>query len=407
MQQPNTLPMSGIRVLDFSNMMAGPYCTRLLADLGAEVVKVEPPEGDHNRSRRPVRNGVSSFFGHLNCGKKSVVLDLKSKEGLEAATRLAQLSDVVVENWRPGVADRLSVGYSDISSVKPDIVYCSISGFGQTGPKALRPAYAPIVHAASGFDLAQLSYQGEKTKLPANTAIFVADLYGGLAAFGAIQTAMFDRQRTGRGRYIDVSLLDCMLNVMVNEIQEVQNPSPVKQRAYQPLRAKDGFIVVAPTSQKNFENLARALDHPEWVSDPRFIRTKIREEHWDELMRLIEGWSQSRSASECEEILLSASVPCTRYQEIGEVLKDPQVVSRQSLTLVHDAAGEYLVPNAPFQFKGQPLPAASWVSSIGEHSHEVLNALLGYSEEQVRASAGRFSKPVTLPPAMPKTRIFP
>ena len=391
MQEPCNLPMRGIRVLDFSNMMAGPYCTRLLGDMGAEVIKVEPPEGDHNRARRPVRNGVSSFFGHLNCGKRSVVLDLKTSEGLNAAHALAACSDVVVENWRPGVAERLRVGYGDLAALKPDLVYCSISGFGQTGPKALRPAYAPIVHAASGYDLAQLGYQGAKADTPANTAIFVADLYGGLAAFGAVQTALFARERTGRGQYIDVSLLDCMLNLMVNEIQEVQNPSPVKQRVYQPLKAKDGFIVVAPTSQKNFENLAKALGHPEWIADERFMHTKICEEHWDQLMRLIEGWSMIRAAGKCEDILLAAGVPCTRYQTIGDVLTDPQVTSRGSLTKVRDAEGDYLVPNAPFQFRSTRLPASEWVSTLGEHSQEVLSGLLGYSADQVQASAGRHS----------------
>src|SRR5690606_30936251 len=140
-------PMDGIRVLDFTNMIAGPYCTRLLADLGAEVLKVEPPAGDHNRTRRPARNQHSSFFGHLNCGKESIVLDLKSEEGREAARSLATRCDVVVENWRPGVASRLSVAYEQLASEKPGLVYCSISGSGQTGPKALRPAYAPILHA--------------------------------------------------------------------------------------------------------------------------------------------------------------------------------------------------------------------------------------------------------------------
>ncbi|HET7160279.1 MAG TPA: CoA transferase, partial [Burkholderiales bacterium] len=169
-------PLDGLRVLDFTNMLSGPYCTRLLADLGAEVIKVEPPAGDHNRTRRPVRNGYSSFFGHLNCGKKSVVLDLKSAPGRDAAIALANKSDIIVENWRPGVADRLGVGYQAVTKSNPKVIYCAISGFGQTGPTSQRPAYAPIVHAASGFDLAQVQYQGGGR--PANTATFIADVFG-------------------------------------------------------------------------------------------------------------------------------------------------------------------------------------------------------------------------------------
>lgn len=182
-------PLEAIRVLDFTNMLAGPYCTRLLADLGAEVIKVEPPGGDHNRNRRPVRNGHSSFFGHLNSGKKSIVLNLKSTAGRDAALALARMSDVVVENWRPGVADRLGVGYDAVRSVKADIVYCSISGFGQKGPFSQRPAYAPVVHAASGLDLAQLQHDGGDK--PAKSAMFTADILGGMSAFAAIQSALF------------------------------------------------------------------------------------------------------------------------------------------------------------------------------------------------------------------------
>ena len=156
----NTSPLKDIRVLDFTNMLSGPYCSRLLADVGAQVIKVESPSGDHNRTRRPVRDGHSSFFGHLNCGKQSIVLDLKTPAGRAAATELAQVCDVIVENWRPGVADRLGVGYKAVVRLNPRIVYCSISGFGQQGPNAQRPAYAPIIHGASGFDLAQVEYQG-------------------------------------------------------------------------------------------------------------------------------------------------------------------------------------------------------------------------------------------------------
>ena len=210
-------PLDGVRVLDFTNMLSGPYCTRLLADLGAQVIKVEPPSGDHNRTRRPVREGHSSFFGHLNCGKQSIVLDLKSAAGRAAAIALAREFDVIVENWRPGVADRLGVGYKAVADINPRVVYCSISGFGQQGPNAQRPAYAPIIHAASGFDLAQVEYQGGER--PANTATYTADVFGGMSAFAAIQSALYRRERTGQGQYIDVALLDCMLNILVSECQ--------------------------------------------------------------------------------------------------------------------------------------------------------------------------------------------
>jgi crotonobetainyl-CoA:carnitine CoA-transferase CaiB-like acyl-CoA transferase len=379
-------PMDGIRVLDFTNMLSGPYCTRVLADLGAEVLKVEPPAGDHNRNRRPVRKGYSSFFGHLNCGKKSLVLDLKSPAGRDAAIALAAKCDVIVENWRPGVADRLGIGYKAVSATNPKVVYCSVSGFGQTGPKSQRPAYAPIVHASSGYDLAQVQYQGGGR--PANTATFIADVFGGMSAFGAVQTALYDRERTGQGRFIDVALMDAMLNLLVYEVQETQAPTDEKIRVYQPLKTLDGYIVTAPTSQKNFENLAKTVGHPEWMTDPRFAKTRVREAHWGELMDLIEDWTSKRPGQECEDTLLAGGVPSTRYQTVEEAMNDPQTIERGALSKVKDRVGEYLVPNAPFQMPGLKTHARPHVAELGEHTVAVLTGLLGYSAEQANACSG-------------------
>ena len=376
-------PQDGIRVLDLTNMLAGPYCTRLLADLGAEVVKVEPIHGDHNRGRRPVRDGHSSFFGHLNCGKKSVVLNLKSAAGIEAALALARQSDIVVENWRPGVAARLGIGYDAVKALKPDIVYCSISGFGQTGPDANRPAYAPIIHAASGFDLAQVEYQGGGK--PQNTATYTADVFGGMSAFAAIQSALFHRSRTGDGQYIDVALLDGMLNILVAECQEAQAPSNAKSRVYPPLQATDGFVVIAPTSQKNFEALTTVIGREAWRSDPRFATTVVREKNWAEFMTLIEQWTSQRSSTECERLLMAAGVPCTRYQSVAEAMNCPQVLARGACTQVEDAVGEYMVPNAPFQMPGLNAAPRRDVPGLGAHTESVLSGLLGLTSEQVAA----------------------
>ena len=376
-------PLEGVRVLDFTNMLSGPYCTRLLADLGAEVIKVEPPAGDHNRHRRPVRQGHSSFFGHLNCRKKSIVLDLKSEAGHAVAIAPSAKSDVVVENWRPGVAARLGLGYEAVAKVQPAIVYCSISGFGQQGPKAHHPAYAPIVHAASGYDLAQVEYQvGGR---PGNTGTYIADIFGGMSAFAAIQTALFHLRQTGKGQYIDVALMDCMLNLLVNEFQETQAPSNDRIRVYQPLEAQDSFVVIAPTSQRNFEQLAQAVGHPEWIVDPRFEKTDTRERHWSELMKLVEEWTHMRTGQQCEDVLLAAGVPCTRYKTLADAIQDPHVQARGVLSRVNDTVGEYWVPNAPFQMPGLRTGAQPYVPLLGEDTVEVLTRLLGYTAEQALA----------------------
>jgi crotonobetainyl-CoA:carnitine CoA-transferase CaiB-like acyl-CoA transferase len=202
---------AGIRVLDFSTTIAGPHCTRLLADLGAEVIKIEPPEGEIMRSRPPLRNGASTSFGQLNAGKKSVVLDLKSPAAVAAIRTLAARADILVENFRPGVMQRLNIDYATLAPLNPRLIYCAISGFGQTGPSSQLPAYAPVVHAAAGYDMAHLRYQTGRTR-PDYCGIFIADVAAGTYAFGAIAAALHHRHATGRGQLVDVSMLETMLS---------------------------------------------------------------------------------------------------------------------------------------------------------------------------------------------------
>jgi len=385
MQADKKGPLHGMRVLDFTNMMAGPYCTRWLADVGAEVVKVEPPEGDQNRTRRPVRDGYSTAFGHLNAGKKCIALDLKKPAGLQAALALAEKSDVVIENWSPGVAERLGVGYKTLAKSKPDLVYCSISGFGQIGPGAFKPAFAAIVHAVSGFDMAQVEYQGGDR--PAKTGTFIADIMAGMMAFGAIQSALVRRERTGEGQYIDLSMMDCMMNLLALEFQEVQNPMNETPRLYTPLKTLDDFIVCAPTSQKNFENLARAVGHAEWIADPRFAKSRQREANWSQLMELIETWSVGMTGQACEDLLNGVGVPCGRFRTIAEAMQDPQFAARGSFSTVRDAKGEFLVPDIPFQMPGLNVKVGSRVAEFGEDTVAVLGELLGYTPAQAAACA--------------------
>src|SRR5689334_14219827 len=207
-----------VRVLDFTTTIAGPHCTRLMADLGAEVIKIEAPEGDMMRSRLPLRNGASTSFGQLNTGKKSLVLDLKRPEAVAVVRRLAETADVVVENFRPGVMAQFGLDYPKLQAINPALVYCAISGYGQTGPSAGLPAYAPVIHAASGYDLAHLAYQGEQ-RPPDYCGIYIADVLTGTYAFGAIVTALYRRRESGEGQLIDLSMLESMLSLTLSEIQ--------------------------------------------------------------------------------------------------------------------------------------------------------------------------------------------
>jgi len=376
-------PLDGIRVLDFTIMMAGPYCSRLMADLGAEVIKIEPPEGDHIRVRPPLRDGRSTYFAQLNCGKRSLALDLRKREARETAYALALRSDVVIESFRPGVMRKLGLDYATLAPEHPRLVYCSISGFGQSGPDATRSAYAPILHAASGFDLAHLGYQDGLDR-PEKNGIFIADVLGGALAFGGIQAALVARARTGRGDCVDLSLLDAMFGLLVYECQEAQFPAERRRALYQPVRALDGFVIVAPVSQNNFESMARAAGHPEWIEDPRFRRPADREHHWSDLMELLARWAESRTAEDCEGIMRAEGVPCSRYFTVREAMRQPQVRARGSFKRIEDAAGPFEVPNPPFRYATARAEAGSRVPDLGEDGEDVLREVLGFDEQRIR-----------------------
>ena len=381
MQASPIKPLAGIRVVDFTSMIAGPYCSRLLADCGAEVLKLEAPGGDHMRNGRPLRGAHSAYFGHLNCGKKSLVVDLKAAEGRDVARRLAAASDIVLENFRPGVMQRLGLGYAALAALKPDLIYCAISGFGQSGPRAGQPAYAPVVHAASGFDHTQYSYQDSEK--PAKSGIFVADVLAAVYAFGAIQTALIGRLRHGDGQFIDVALMDSMINLLIFECQESQFPGESRRPLYGPLPATDGFVIVAPVNQRNFEQLADAVGQPEWKSDPRFATPEARTANWDALMEGTGKWTKTRSARSCEDILMKAGVPCSRYLSVTEAIADPQIVARRTMAEVEDGAGRFMVPNPPFQFADGSVATGRKVPLLGEHTCDLLEGVLGMAPGEI------------------------
>lgn len=374
--------LEGVRVLDFTTVMAGPFATRQLADLGAQVVKVESLDGDQVRARPPLRDGASAYFAHLNAGKQSLALDLKSPEGVAIIKALVPRFDIVVENFRPGVMRRFGLDYETLSALNPRLIYCAISGYGQTGPKALAPAYAPVVHAASGFDMVTMDYQNGAAAKPANSGIFIADVLGGTHAFGAIQTALYQRERTGAGQLIDVSMLEAMVGMMVFETQQAQFAAP-RRPLYTPVRTADGFIMVAPTSPRNFEQLSDAVGHPEWRDDPRFRTNADRNANWDTLLALVEEWTVSKSSLEAERTLASHGVPCGRYCSMAEVLDDPQLAARGAFETIADGGGRLRVTNPPFRMSGTRTFARDHVSTLGGDGPSILGSELGMSEEEM------------------------
>lgn len=376
-------PLQGIRVADFTNVMSGPVCTRLLADMGADVIKVEPPQGDHSRTRHPIRNGTSIHYAHLNCGKKSIALDLKSKAGRQAAFDLCMKSDVVVENWRPGVAARLGLDYESLRKQKAGIVYCAISGYGQTGPNSQLPGLASLVEARSGFSLAQMKLDGADK--PQTAGLMLGDSLSGIWAFAGVQTALVQRERTGKGAMVDMSMHDSLLYSLIYEFHEAQFGKSIR-RSHVPLRTADGYLQVPPVTERNFIDVANAIGHPEWIKGERFGSTTGRNENWFELLAAIEEWTIQRTTAECENVLMKAGVPCGRYRTVDEVLEDPHEIARGSIAKVGYGSGQYYqLPNAPFQISESNTSARDLVAGFNEHAEEVLGTILGYSKEQIEA----------------------
>ena len=376
--------LNGVRVLDFTTIVSGPYCTRLLADLGAEVIKLEPPEGDFIRTQPPMRSGKSAYFAHLNCGKQSLAIDLRQAGAIELVQQLAAKSDVVVENARPGVMQRLGLDYATLAPANPRLVYCSISGFGQSGPWATRSAYAPMLHAASGFDLVNLSYQNGLER-PLNTGIYVGDVLGGTYAFGAIQSALLARERSGRGDYIDLSMMDGVLGMLIYEFQEAQFPQKKKNNTFQPTRAKDGYIMIAAVKANNFAALWRAIGHPEMATDPRFATAKGRAENWAMMASILDDWASGKTAAECEAILSEGNVPCSRYFTVREALQEPHLAYRGSFEVIDDGAGPLKVPNPAFKFGNATAKARNYVPALGGDNAAILSSVLGYSADRIAA----------------------
>jgi crotonobetainyl-CoA:carnitine CoA-transferase CaiB-like acyl-CoA transferase len=374
--------LKALRVLDLTTTIAGPHCTRLLADLGADVVKIESPEGDLMRTRPPLRDGVSSYFGHLNAGKRSVVLDLKQPAAVDVVKRLARAADLLVENYRPGVMQRLGLDYPALAAVQPALIYCAISGYGQTGPSAGLPAYAPVIHAACGYDVAHMSYQEGRTK-PDNNGIFIADVLTGTYAFGAIMAALHHRHRTGQGQLVDVSMLESMLTMTLTEIQRAQFPLPPPGRPmFGPIETSDGYIMLAVASERTFADLARAADRPDWLTDPRFAVYADRRRNWHLFVEELEQWSRTLTTLECQAAFDRFGVPCSRYRTVEEAMGDPQVAHRQAFGEVRDAAGTFRALNPPFRFSAAPATVQPFAAALGEHGDEVLKEA-GYSGDEI------------------------
>ena len=372
-------PLSHIRVLDFTRVLAGPYCTALLADLGADVLKVEPPQGDDYRHIGPfLADGSSALFEAVNRGKRGIVLDLARDTDRSLCLDLVQNADVVVENFRPGVADKLGIGWAALSRLNPQLVYASISGFGQDGPNAGRPAYDIVVQALSGI----MSVTGEAAGPATLIGESIGDVVAGLFGSWSILAALVERDRTGLGRRIDIAMFDSMLAmqplVVARCLASGVAPSRVGNRhalsaPFGAFSASDGQFVLAVLNPKLFAMLAALIGKPQLAADPRFASDAVRLAHEPALRAEIEAWSSQLTAAEAVAALVSAGVPSAEVQDMAQALAMAEAQGRPVLQQVtHRALGPLAVPEQPARFTGLARGGAGPAPALGEH-----NALTG------------------------------
>jgi crotonobetainyl-CoA:carnitine CoA-transferase CaiB-like acyl-CoA transferase len=385
--------LAGLVVLDLTRVLAGPYCTRLLADLGARVIKIErPATGDETRhgahQLEDGRDDQSTYFTRCNAGKESVGLDLARPEAREIVRDLARTADVVVENFAPGVAARLGCDYQALSAVRADLVYCSISGYGQTGPWRQRPAFAHIIHAVSG--MMRLEQAGDAAPRGAN--LQAADVLAGTHAFGAIVAALWRRERTGEGAYLDVSMLECLVAADDATFGSVLNGGEEHgaPRVGMVVRAVGGEYLALQTAGAGeiWSRLIRLMGRPDLASDPRFATPRARREHWRALEALIGDWlAQFSSREDALEALTAARVPCAPVLTPREVVELPHLKARGFFAAIaHPARGSVRVTGTPFHVDGRaPGPAGPAPYRIGEHTRAVLADLAGYPSDRIDA----------------------
>jgi crotonobetainyl-CoA:carnitine CoA-transferase CaiB-like acyl-CoA transferase len=393
------LPLSGFRVLDLTRFLAGPYAAMVLADLGADVIKVERPQGgDDSRSLGPLHeSGESWSFIQVNRGKRSVALDVTDPRGRELALRLAARSDLVLESFRPGVAARLGLSYDDVKALRPDVLYCSVSAFGQTGPYASRPGFDIMAQGVTGV----LRMTGQPGGRPAKVGFAVNDIAAGMTAVQSVLAAQLVRASTGAGQYIDVAMVDSLVAWTVWEAGAFFGagtaPLPTGTRhrlsaPYQAYRTKDGYITMGAFTDRLWRRTAHALGAPHWLDDPRFGTPPDRVAHVDELEALIEAVTMTRTTAEWLAVLDEASVPAGPVLRYDEALNDEQLAAREMIVeMDHPLIGRVRTLGQPAKFSASRPGAydrpAPW---LGQHTAQVLRDELGVTSAELEelTSAG-------------------
>ncbi len=391
-------PLNGIRILDLTRALAGPYCTMMLGDLGADVIKVEQPgRGDESRGWGPPfvgqpygpYPGESAYFLSANRNKRSITVNLKSPEGQEVVRQLVRRCDVFVENFRTGTLEEMGLGYDDLHALNPRLVYCSISGYGRTGPYADRPGYDFIIQAEGGL----MGITGPEEGPPYRLGIPIVDITAGMFAATAVLAALHARDRTGEGQLIDLSLLDTAAALLTNVASNYLVGGEAPRRLgnahpnitpYEAFPARDRWFALAVANERQWATLCQVIGRPELRDDPRFADNRTRVANRAALRKVLEAAFQTRDAAEWLAGFTQAGLPCGPISTIPDVFAHPQAEAREMvLTVEHPTAGEVRLPGFPYKLLGTPAAVRRPPPRLGEHTEEVLAELLGYSAGEV------------------------
>jgi crotonobetainyl-CoA:carnitine CoA-transferase CaiB-like acyl-CoA transferase len=382
--------LAGLRVLDVTQVMAGPFCGMMLADLGADVVKIEPPAGDSTRQMPGAIGSDSPSFNAVNRGKRSVVLDLKNREGRQVLERLVRTTDILIENYRPGVMAALGLDYDALARLQPRLIYASISGYGQTGPDRSKGGFDLIAQGVAGI----MSVTGEPGGRPVKAGVPVTDLAAGLFALVAVLSALESRHRTGRGQRIDTSLVDAGVALSVWEATEYFSgmgiPSPLgsahrMNAPYQAIRCADGYITLGAANERLFRRLCDVLAHPEWAEMPEFADNARRVLNQAALAERIERITSQKPCSHWLAILDGNDIPCGPINDYGQALSNPQIVAREMVVEVdHPTLGRIRTLGSPMKMSATPPDVTRRAPLLGEHTDAVLGEA-GFADHEIIA----------------------
>lgn len=383
--------LAGIKVLDLSRVLAGPFCTMILGDLGAEIIKVEAPGGsdDTRKWGPPFQKGVSAYYLCANRNKKSLTVNLKSAQGKVIIQKLVKQSDVMIHNFKSGTMERLGLGYEAIRQINPEMIYCSITGFGETGPYKHLPGYDFIIQAMSGL----MSITGDDKSGPQKVGVAITDVLTGLYACIGIQAALIERQHSGSGQKLDISLYDSAVSSLVNIASNYLISGKIPERLgnhhanivpYQTFQTKDGEMVIAVGNDRQFQTLCQIIQKPELAEDPRFLSNPDRVENRHELTSLLQAEFLNHTTNHWKELCHRYSIPCGPIQSLEDLVDDPQLKEREMfVTGKHPTAGEITMVGSPLKLSRTPVDYRKHPPDPGEHTEDILLSL-GYKKEELK-----------------------